>query len=310
MSGGGSLLGPLVERLQAVTGVPVERGRTLAGVRVGRLGLDAEALAELEPTIAVPVGLAMRAVAWMAWGTPWTQQQGPPRIDLLPRKLVEERLARRQRTGTDAGFLVLLAALGVWYVLETQQLSDAQAAADQERATATNLRAQRAQLQPLADLETHFDAADRLRATVYRNEIRFSGVMHDISAIVPDDVWLTSMAVAFNNTESASAPVTATTAPAGGGAAATTAGSPGAGSPVASITFAGAGLEHVDVGGFLRALARGPKKGGQQVYLNPYFTTSQKGDKERQPTVSFTATVDLSSAAYSGRYQPAGTVTP
>jgi hypothetical protein len=46
-----------------VTGVPTERGRTLAGIRVGRLGLDAEALAELEPTIAVPVGLAMRAVA-------------------------------------------------------------------------------------------------------------------------------------------------------------------------------------------------------------------------------------------------------
>ena len=63
VSGGGSLLGPLVERLQAVTGVPTERGRTLAGIRVGRLGLDAEELAELEPTIAVPVGLAMRAVA-------------------------------------------------------------------------------------------------------------------------------------------------------------------------------------------------------------------------------------------------------
>ncbi len=247
----------------------------------------------------------------MAWGTPWTQQQGPPRIDLLPRKLVEERLVRRQRTGIGAGFLVLLAALGVWYVLETQQLSDAQAAADQERATATNLRAQRAQLQPLADLESQIDAADRLRATVYRNEIRFSGVMRDISAIVPDDVWLTSMAVAFNDTASASATGDGPPpAPAGGGAAATTPGSPGAGSPVASITFAGAGLEHVDVGGFLRALARGPKKGGQQVYLNPYFTTSQKGDEEGQPTVSFTATVDLSSAAYSGRYQPAGTVTP
>ena len=63
VSGGGSLLGPLVEWLQAVTGVPTERGRTLAGVRVGRLGLDAEELAALEPTIAVPVGLAMRAVA-------------------------------------------------------------------------------------------------------------------------------------------------------------------------------------------------------------------------------------------------------
>jgi type IV pilus assembly protein PilM len=63
VSGGGSLLGPLVERLQAATGVPVERGQTLAGVRVGRLGLDAEELAALEPTMAVPVGLAMGAVA-------------------------------------------------------------------------------------------------------------------------------------------------------------------------------------------------------------------------------------------------------
>ena len=63
VSGGGSLLGPLLERLQAATGVPVERGRTLAAVQVGRLGLDAEELAELEPTIAVPVGLALGAVA-------------------------------------------------------------------------------------------------------------------------------------------------------------------------------------------------------------------------------------------------------
>jgi len=64
------------------------------------------------------------------------------------------------------------------------------------------------------------------------------------------------------------------------------------------------------VGGFLRALARGPKKGGQQVYLNRYFTTSQKADKSGQQTVTFSATVDLSSAVYSGRFQPAGTVTP
>ena len=75
------------------------------------------------------------------WGTPWAaQRQGPPRIDLLPRKLVEERLVRRQRTGIGAGFLVLLAVLGVWYVLETQALGDAQAEADQEQATAAGLR--------------------------------------------------------------------------------------------------------------------------------------------------------------------------
>jgi hypothetical protein len=249
----------------------------------------------------------------MAWGSPWAQHQGPPRIDLLPRELVEQRLVRRQRGGIGAGFLVLLAVLGIWYVLETRQLSDAQAAADQERATATGLRGQRAKLQPLADLEAQIAAAEQLRASVYRNEIRFSGVMRDISAIMPEDVWLTSMAVAFNSaagTSSTTGTTTAATTQAGGAAPAVTPGSPGAGSPVATITFAGAGLEHVDVGGFLRALVRGPKKGGQQVYLNPYFTTSQKTDEGGQDTVTFSATVDLSSAAYSKRFQPAGTVTP
>lgn len=249
----------------------------------------------------------------MAWGTPWARGQGPPRIDLLPRELVEQRLVRRQRSGIGASFLVLLALLGLWYVLESRTLKEAQDQADQERAVATGLRAQRAQLQPLAELEAQIAAAEQLRASVYRNEIRFSGVMRDISAIVPEDVWLTSMAVAFNGTAGTSSTTgtnTAATTQAGGAAATVTPGSPGAGSPVATISFAGAGLEHVDVGGFLRALARGPKKGGQQVYLNPYFTTSQKSDEGGQDTVTFSATVDLSSAAYSGRFQPAGTVTP
>jgi hypothetical protein len=248
----------------------------------------------------------------MAWGTPYSQRQGAPKIDLLPRQLVEQRQTLRQRSGIGAGFLVLLAVLGIWYALESRQLNQAQEQADQERAVATGLRAQRAQLQPLADLESQIAAAEQLRASVYKREVRFSSVMRDISAIVPDDVWLTSMAVAFSGDSNAGTGQSgSTTSQSGQGAATVTPGSPGAGSPIATITFAGSGLEHVDVGGFLRALARGPKKGGHQVYLNPYFTTSQKADENGQATVTFSATVDLSSAAFSGRFQPAGgTVTP
>ena len=238
--------------------------------------------------------------------TQWAQRQGPPRIDLLPRELVERRLVRRQRTGVGAAFVLLLALLGLWYAVENAKLHEAQDQADQERAVATGLRARRAELQPLADLEAQIAAADQLRAQVYAHEIRFSTVMRDISAIVPDDVWLTSMTATFNDSADPAAGAAAT-APAAG----TTTGSPGAGSPVANIAFAGAGLGHVDVGGFLRALARGPKKGGQPVYLNPYFTSSQKTDQSGQTTVTFNATVDLSTAAYSGRYQAqTGTVTP
>jgi hypothetical protein len=252
----------------------------------------------------------------MAKATSWGQRPGgPPRIDLLPRQLVEQRVVRRQRTGIGAGFLVLLTLLGLWYMLESRELGRTRDQADQERAVATGLRTRRAQLQPLATLEAQIAASEQLRASVYKHEIRFSSVMRDISAIVPDDVWLTSMAVTFSASASGTAPASggaATTVQRSGAAApAVTLGSPGAGSPVATIAFGGAGLEHVDVGGFLRALARGPKKGGQQVYLNPYFTTSQKKDDNGQRTVTFSATVDLSSAAYSGRFQQAaGTVTP
>ena len=94
----------------------------------------------------------------MANAPSWGQRPGgPPRIDLLPRQLVEQRVVRRQRSGVGAGFLVLLALLGLWYVLESRQLGRAQDQADQERAVATGLRAQRAQLQPLADLEAQID---------------------------------------------------------------------------------------------------------------------------------------------------------
>jgi hypothetical protein len=100
----------------------------------------------------------------MAGETQWAQRQGPPRIDLLPRELVEQRLVRRQRGGIGAAFLVLVALLGLWYVAEHGKLGEARDQADQERAVATGLRARRAQLQPPGDLEAQIAAADQLRA--------------------------------------------------------------------------------------------------------------------------------------------------
>jgi hypothetical protein len=237
-------------------------------------------------------------------------QQGAPRIDLLPPAITEQRKALRRRGGIGAGFLLLLVLLGLWYVVESHQLTQVRQEADERRAVASGLRARRAQLQPLADLEAQIAAAEQLRAQVYAREIRFSGVMKDISAIVPDDVWLTSMDASFKDGTTEAPAGANTAAQAGSAATAATPGSPGAGSPVAFITFEGAGLGHVDVGGFLRALARGPRKGKQPVYLNPYFSTSQKSEDTGQDTVTFTATVDLSAAAYSGRYQAPGSVTP
>jgi Tfp pilus assembly protein PilN len=238
----------------------------------------------------------------MAAGSPWADRRtNLPRVNLLPKEIRERKLLQRQRGGVAVGFLVLFALLGLWYVRESQRLTDARAEADQARAVTADLRVRQAALQKYAELERQIAAADQLRAKVYAREVRFSSVMQDISAIIPADVWLTQM----------NAALAATGQPGAGGAAAApgtgvTPGAPGAGSPVATITFTGASLGHVDVGAFMRALAAGPKKRGARVYLNPYFTASQKDAQEGGETkVTFNATVDLSQAAFSGRFQPA-----
>lgn len=59
VTGGGGRIPDLVTRLETATGVPTEIGHPLAGVRLGKLGLSPDQLAEAESLIACPVGLAL-----------------------------------------------------------------------------------------------------------------------------------------------------------------------------------------------------------------------------------------------------------
>ena len=59
LSGGGSRLGNLAERLSAATRMPVQAARPMSVLRLGKTGLTDEQLAYVEPMVTVPVGLAM-----------------------------------------------------------------------------------------------------------------------------------------------------------------------------------------------------------------------------------------------------------
>lgn len=59
LSGGGSRLTGLAERLSASTRLPVESARPMSVLKLGKTGLSAEQLAYVEPMVTVPVGLAM-----------------------------------------------------------------------------------------------------------------------------------------------------------------------------------------------------------------------------------------------------------
>lgn len=61
LSGGGSLLRGLSDRLGNATGLPVKAGDPMASMQIGKTGLDESQLAVVQPLAAVPVGLALGA---------------------------------------------------------------------------------------------------------------------------------------------------------------------------------------------------------------------------------------------------------
>ncbi len=63
LSGGGSRLQGLGDRLAAATRLPVDLGNPMLGLRMGRTGLSDEQVSFVQPMTAVPVGLALGAVA-------------------------------------------------------------------------------------------------------------------------------------------------------------------------------------------------------------------------------------------------------
>jgi type IV pilus assembly protein PilM len=59
LTGGGTRLAGLGDRLALATRLPVHDGSVLSTVRLGKLGLDHDQLAYVDPLASVPVGLAM-----------------------------------------------------------------------------------------------------------------------------------------------------------------------------------------------------------------------------------------------------------
>lgn len=62
LSGGGSLLPGLAARLADALGLPVDRGHPMQSVRIGKVPLTTDQLAEAEPFVGVAIGLAMGAL--------------------------------------------------------------------------------------------------------------------------------------------------------------------------------------------------------------------------------------------------------
>jgi Tfp pilus assembly protein PilN len=205
------------------------------------------------------------------------------RVNLLPPE-IRERQKVRQRTvlaGIIGAAVVLL--ILAFYFLQTFNLARVNDDLEAQEQRNGQLQAQIGQLQQFGDLQQELKEKKDLEAAVFKNEVAWSGVLMDISRVIPSEMVLDSLSsqlsVGQEGDEAVAAPTTPGAAP---------------GELVGQLSFGGQAVGIDTVTGWLSRL------GQVQGWANPYTTgITQTGPRTRRYT--FTTTVDLTKDVFTER---------
>jgi type IV pilus assembly protein PilM len=183
LTGGGSLVAGLADRLRQVLHVPVEAGHPLLGVRVGRVGIPEDRLIDSEPLLTVPIGLALAGRA---------PEGGARRMSLLPAEVAVVRERRRQSATVGAAVLVLTALLLIVYVGRRSQVADARDKAERAEAAANDLRRQAGSLSQVTTVDAQLQERRGMVEAALADDVAWTRLLQEIATVLPNDVWLTA----------------------------------------------------------------------------------------------------------------------
>ncbi len=124
-------------------------------------------------------------------------------VNLLPPELRAREATRRLTGIVIVAGVIALGLIGVFYFFQVMNESRAQDDLAAQQAVNAQLQAQATGLQKYADLQSQLEGKQQLVNTVFVGEISWSGVLADISQIIPADAYLTSMngSIAATGTE-------------------------------------------------------------------------------------------------------------
>ena len=200
------------------------------------------------------------------------------RINLLPSEIHERRLARRRTVAAGVVGLLIIAAVGGFFFLQQVRLSSVQDDLEEQQAVNAQLLQDINELQRFADLEAELLATRGLLDELLQNQVLWSGVLRDISLVIPGTAWLT----ALQGTVTAEAAITEGAPPE------TPEGEAGL---VGQITFTGNAFDHRTVALWLARLE------DVSGFVNPWLSSSQKTEIGATEVVEFGSSVDLSEDA-------------
>jgi Tfp pilus assembly protein PilN len=222
------------------------------------------------------------------------------RINLLPPELYERQRVRRQTGVVIVLGVLLLAALGAFWFLQVLRENAVKEDIAAQEAENARLQQEINELQEIGQLQAEIDGTRQLLNTLLADRVLWSGVLRDISLVIPGQVWLNGLtgqvgtppATGGTTTTTTAAPTTTTTTTTTG----TTTGQAAPGPAlVGQISFNGYSFTHPDVALWLSRLedVRG--------FVNPWLQTSTDTIIGSQTVEQFTSSVDLSEQALARR---------
>jgi Tfp pilus assembly protein PilN len=198
------------------------------------------------------------------------------RINLLPPEIRQRQRTKRQTAAVVAAGVVILAGIAALFFLQMLRLTGVRNDLEDQQAQNATLQGQINDLRRFDELQREVEASRTMLTSLMSNEILWSGILRDVSLIIPSDVWLSSIQAQTTETTGG-----ATTGPAAG---------PSSGL-VGNISFSGYSLDHRAVALWLARLedVRG--------FANPWLSSAQKSQIGTTTVVQHTSSVDLSQKA-------------
>ena len=200
-------------------------------------------------------------------------------VNLLPPDILEAQRQRRLAGVVALAGVGIIGLILVFYVLQWGKVGSIRDDIDDQERTNAGLRAQIAQLEQFDELRARAQAEQELLNQVFANEVSFSGLLMDVSRVIPSTAALQSLSASRQEPT-----------PSSGGATLL----------LGRIDVSALGLDYDTVASWLTRLER------VRGWVNPWVTSI--ADPTTGP-ITYTSGVDLTEAAVTQRGRRAGGAT-
>ena len=196
-------------------------------------------------------------------------------INLLPPELQQRQRTRRLTAGVIGLGLVAAAVVGVLFFLQMVRLNGVNEELAAQEARNAGLQTRINRLQRFEELRSEAEARRTLIQGALANTIRWSGILRDVSLVLPDRMWLTSLSGTLTTTAPTDPLPPGTVAPTGTGL-------------LGTIQFQGSSLDEPTLALWLTRLEQVPG------WVNPWLSSAVEAAVANTEVFQFSTSVDLS----------------